>query len=151
METAGYLTGPGECQAPFIPALSKGGLLAGRAGSPLVRTPAHRRQREAERLTPGVRTRHAGGTFSPKDQADYPRERRASCAALAQGRLGSLNGILPGFAGPLPFTALALLPLAPAPPAVSGYDRERKVSFPSSRLMFPRCGVRATWAPCRAL
>jgi hypothetical protein len=32
------------------------------------RGPAHRRQREAERPTPEVRTRHAGGTFSPLDR-----------------------------------------------------------------------------------
>jgi hypothetical protein len=33
-----------------------------------------------------------------------------------------------------------------APPAVSGYDRERNVSFPSFRLMFPRCGVKMVCA-----
>jgi hypothetical protein len=95
-------------------------------------------------------------TFFPKDQADYARERGAlqwGCWGKKTGQLrcakrkespGSLNGILPGFAGP--FTARALLPLAPAPPSVSGYDRERNVSFPSSRLRFPRCGVKRVCA-----
>jgi hypothetical protein len=59
-----------------------------------------------------------------------PGKREASCAALAQGRPRSLNGT-PRFAGP-PFTAKALLPLAPAPPAAGGYRFGKEV--PLSRI-----------------
>jgi hypothetical protein len=59
----------------------------------------------------------------------------ASSASLAQGRPGSLNGLLPGFAGPLPFTARALLPLVFAAPARGGYSvREKTLFFPNRPL-----------------
>jgi hypothetical protein len=57
-------------------------------------------------------------------------------ATLAQGRPGSLNGLLPGFAGP--FTARALLTLVFAAPAGVGIRFGRKRCFsrsvPCSRI-----------------
>ena len=111
-------------------------------------------------MRPGSPPTKGGGTFSQRIPADDRRQSwpgkaalkgiagksEASSATLAQGRPGSLNGSLPGFAGPLPFTARALLPLALAPLAVSGYARERKVSFPSSRPVFPRRGAKRVCA-----
>jgi hypothetical protein len=79
----------------------------------------------ADRMTAPL----AYGVAGVKDRPTALRSRKES--------QGSLNGSLPGFAGPLPFTARALLPLAPAPPAMSGYDWKRNVSFPSNRPWLP--------------
>ena len=59
----------------------------------------------------------------------------ASSASLAQGRPGSLNGILPGFAAPLPFTARALLTLAFAAPAGVSIRFGRKRCFSRTILV----------------
>ena len=67
-----------------------------------------------------------------------PGKERPAPLRRAQGRQGSLNGILPGFAGPLPFTALALLPLALAPPAAGGHRFGK--GFSLSRIV-PFCAI----------
>jgi hypothetical protein len=98
------------------------------------RVPANHRQREAERLTPGARTRHARGTFSQRIKPIAPsndgRERRClQCGCWqkrgqlrrARARSPSLLKRCPPLKRDPPFTAKALLPLALAAPAVGGH------------------------------
>jgi hypothetical protein len=105
------------------------------------RGPAYRRQREAEHptqepeLVPSAEPFPKGSSrLSPVKMAGkggppngVAGKREASSAALAQGRPGSLNGLLPGFAGPLPFTARALLPFALASPAAGGHRFGKRI------------------------